>query len=240
MRSFRADEPNPGLERTHHQLRASGAKDETQSPFLSGIHTRGYLPHVKREGAFYFVTFRLADSLPKKTLLQFEREKAERTRRLNEFAKRGQTINDSEEQIARDFRRKIERYLDRGAGTCHLRRPDIADLVANAMRHFHESRYVLQEWVVMPNHVHAIIWPMPNHLLSDILKSWKQFTSRRAKKILSMAAEPFWQPESYDHWIRNDDEKARIARYIRNNPVTARLCVRPEDWKWSSASRAVK
>src|SRR5438552_12515247 len=87
----------------------------------------------------------------------------------------------------------------------------------------------------MPNHAHAIVWPMPNYLLSNILKSWKQFTSRRAKKILNMGEEPFWQPESYDHWIRNDKEKARIARYIRNNPVAAGLCARPEDWKWSSA-----
>jgi REP element-mobilizing transposase RayT len=235
MPTRRPDEPNPGLERTCHQLRASGAKDETANPLRSGIHTRGYLPHVKREGASYFVTFRLADSLPREVLLDFERQQAERLRRLNDFLKRGEALNDSAEEIARDFRRQIERYLDRGAGACQLRRADLADLVAGAMRHFHQSRYLLREWVVMPNHVHAVVWPLPNHLLSDILKSWKQFTSRRAKKILAMGEEPFWQPESYDHWIRNDDEKARIARYIRNNPVTARLCARPEDWRWSSA-----
>ena len=235
MQRLPIDQPNPGLERTRHQLRATGAKDEIQNPLRSGIHTRGYLPHVKREGASYFVTFRLADSLPKAVLLDFEREKAERLRRLQHSKSCGETINDSEEEIARDFARDIERYLDQGAGACHLRRPDIADVVANAMRHFHESRYVLHEWVVMPNHVHVIVWPMPNHLLSDILKSWKQFTSRRAKKILHLGEEPFWQPESYDHWIRNDEERARIARYIRNNPVTAGLCARPEDWKWSSA-----
>ncbi len=234
----RPDAPNPGLERTRHQVRARGVKDELANPLRSGIHTRGYLPHVKREGASYFVTFRLADSLPKEVLLEWEREKAERTRRLNDFARRGQTLNDSEEDIARDLRRKIERYLDRGSGACHLRRPDIADLLANAMRHFHESRYLLHEWVVMPNHAHVVVWPMPDHLLSDILKSWKQFSSRRAKKILGLGEEPFWQPESYDHWIRNDEEKARISRYIRNNPVTAGLCVRPEDWRWSTASRA--
>ncbi|HYV27830.1 MAG TPA: transposase [Candidatus Eisenbacteria bacterium] len=191
---------------------------------------------MKREGTSYFVTFRLADSLPKEVLLKFEREKAERLRRLNDFARRGEAITDSEEDIARDFRRSIERYLDRGAGACHLRRPDIAGLVANAMRHFHESRYLLHEWVVMPNHVHAIVWPTPNHLLGDLLKSWKQFSSRRAKKIVGMGEEPFWQPESYYHWIRSDE--ARISRYIRNNPVTARLCARPEDWRWSSAYRA--
>jgi len=224
MQRLPIDQPNPGLERTRHQLRATGAKDEAQNPLRSGIHTRGYLPHVKREGASYFVTFRLADSLPKAVLLNFEREKAERLRRLRHMKSRRETINDSEEEIARDLARKIERYLDQGAGACYLRRPDIADLVANAMRHFHGSRYVLHEWVVMPN-----------HLLSDILKSWKQFTSRRAKKILHLGEEPFWQPESYDHWIRNDEERARIVRYIRNNPVTAGLCARPEDWKWSSA-----
>jgi len=237
MPTCKPDDSNHGLERTRHQLRASGVKDENASPLRSGIHTRGYLPHVKREGASYFITFRLADSLPKEVLLEFEREKAGRLRRLNDFSKRGETINDSIEEITRDCHRKIERHLDRGAGTCHLRRIDIADLVAGAMRHFHESRYLLQEWVVMPNHVHVTVWPMPNHLLSNIVKTWKQFTSRRAKEILGLGKEPFWHPEPYDHWIRNDEEKSRISRYIRNNPVTAGLCARPEEWRWSSAWR---
>ena len=107
--------------------------------------------------------------------------------------------------------------------------------MANALQHFHGTRYLLNEWVVMPNHVHTIVWPMPNFLLSDIVKSWKQFTSRRAKKALGLGKQPFWQTEPYDHWIRNDEEKARIARYIRNNPVIAGLCEIPEDWRWSSA-----
>jgi len=232
------DEPNRGLERTRHQLRASGVKDAAANPLRTGIHSRGYLPHVKREGVSYFVTFRLADSLPKEVLLRLEREKAERLRRLVDLAQRGETLNDSEAAIARDLNRKIERYLDRGAGACHLGRSDLADLVANTLRHFHQSRYLLHEWVVMPNHVHALVWPMPNHLLGDILKSWKQFTSHRAKEILVWGAEPFWQPESYDHWIRDDEEKVRIARYIRHNPVSARLCARPADWRWSSAGCA--
>ncbi|MEW6302587.1 MAG: transposase [Verrucomicrobiota bacterium] len=140
---------------------------------------------------------------------------------------------DTEEIINRDFQRQIERYLDQGAGACHLQRPDIADLVAGAIRHFDGSRYVLHEWVVMPNHAHAVLWPKPNFMLSDILKSWKQFTSLRAKRILNLRE--FWQRESYDHWIRNDEEMARIRRYVRHNPVKAGLCERPEDWTWSSA-----
>jgi hypothetical protein len=95
MQSDSPEEPNPGLERPRHQLRASGVKDEAAKPLRSGIHTRGYLPHVKRGGASYFVTFRLADSLSKEVLLKFESEKAGRLRRLEEFSKGGETGNDS-------------------------------------------------------------------------------------------------------------------------------------------------
>ena len=75
-------EPNPGLERAQFALRTTGVPAEPPNPLRSGIHTRGYLPHVKREGASYFVTFRLTDSLPKEVLLRFEREHAEAMCRL--------------------------------------------------------------------------------------------------------------------------------------------------------------
>ena len=55
--------------------------------------------------------------------------------------------------------------------------------------------------------------------------------------MVGLADEPLWQTESYDHWIRDDEEKARICRYIRGNPVAAGLCTRPEDWRWGSACR---
>ena len=203
----------------------------------SGIHSRGYLPHVKREGASYFVTFRLADSLPKGVLLGFEREKAESMRHLAAAQARGEQVSSAESEAAKELRRKIERYLDQGVGACHLRRADIADLVGGALRFFDEQRYVLDDWVIMPNHVHAVVWPMPGFLLGEILKSWKQFTSRRAKEILGLGEEPFWQRESFDHWIRSDEEKSRIRAYIRRNPVTAGLCKTPEEWRWGSAWR---
>jgi REP element-mobilizing transposase RayT len=109
--------------------------------------------------------------------------------------------------------------------------------VAHALRHFHQRQYILDDWVVMPNHVHLILWPMLNYTLSQILHSRKRYTSRQANFILRRTGETFWQPESYDHWIRNDEEKFRIRRYIRNNPVKARLCRLPEEWAWSSAYR---
>jgi len=223
-------EPHPGLDRVRFALRTAGVPVEPPSPLRSGVHTRGYLPHVKREGASYFVTFRLADSLPKEILMRFEREHAEALCRLPAKAPPGVV-----EEIHRDLQRQIERFLDQGAGACHLRRPQIADIIAEALRHFNGEQYRLDDWVVMSNHVHIILWPMPNFTLSEILKSRKRHTARQANLILGRRGETFWQRESYDHWIRNDEEKARIRRYIRMNPVKAGLCQAPEDWKWSSA-----
>ena len=129
-------EANPGLERVRYELRTSGVRHEIANPLRSGVHSRGYLPHVKREGAAYFVTFRLADSLPKKVLLEYEAEHAQRLRRWLQAFERGQATGDAEAEINRDFRRKVERYLDQGYGACHLRQPAIAELVCSAIRHF--------------------------------------------------------------------------------------------------------
>lgn len=200
------------------------------NPLRNGVHTRGYLPHVKREGAWYFVTFRLADSLPQEVLLSFKRQHAERLRVLPSDAKQG-----VREEIDRELQRHVERYLDRGAGECYLRRTEIAGLVKEALQHFHERQYILDDWVIMPNHVHLVLWPMPNHTLSEILRSRKRYTSRHANILLGRTGQDFWQPESYDHWIRNDEERLRIRRYIRNNPIKAGLCKSVEEWPWSSA-----
>ncbi len=52
---------------------------------------------------------------------------------------------------------RIEKWLDQGMGNCHLKRPDIASIVANALHHFDNDTYELGSFVVMPNHVHAIL-----------------------------------------------------------------------------------
>jgi putative transposase len=238
---MRPAETSPDFDRVRHELRATGVKSETTNPLRSGIHTRGYLPHVKREGAAYFVTFRLADSLPLEVLLQFLAEKAERIKRLElERARQRQAahpkpVGDSEEFIERDYMRKVERYLDKGVGECVLRRRDLAELVVGALGYFADERYRLDAWVVMPNHVHVVFWPIPNHTVSEIVKTWKQFTATGANRILNRVGTAFWQPEPFDHWIRNDKEHFHCCRYVVYNPVKAGLSKTPEDWPWSSA-----
>jgi REP element-mobilizing transposase RayT len=229
------DVENPGLDRVRHQLRSTGVKDPGVDPLRSGSHSRGYLPHVKPDNAEYFVTFRLGDSLPKEVLMRFEAERTRRCQALLESERARIPPKDDQESINRDFCRQVEHTLDQGAGACYLGRPAIADLVVGALKFFHPQRYLLREWVVMPNHVHVMIWPGPNHSVGDIVKSWKQFSSLRAKRMLGLSQGRFWQPESFDHWIRDDEQRAGIARYIRHNPVKAGLCARPQDWRWGSA-----
>jgi len=62
-----------------------------------------------------------------------------------------------------------------------------------------------------------------------------RFTSTKCNNHLERCG-PFWQKESFDHWVRDVDELERIIRYIEENPVKAGLVASPEDWPHSSAN----
>ena len=111
-------------------------------------------------------------------------------------------------------------------------------MVADALRYRERQLglYRLRAWVLMINHVHILIYPEAR--LSRITKAIKNHTGRLANAILGRTGLPFWQDESYDHWVRGPEELAKIVRYIETNPVAAGLVSRGEDWRWSSAFRA--
>lgn len=206
---------------------------EPPDPLVAGFHFRGKLPHIKREGSIYFVTFRLADSLPAAVIVEL---KHAREATLLGARAQGRPLSwHDERQLFLWYSEKVEAVLDAGRGACWLNQPSVGELVANAVKFFAGERYDLHGWVVMPNHVHAVLWPRPGHRLSDILHSWKSFTSTKANQILRRTGQPFWQQESYDHRVEDDEERARLVAYVENNPLKAGLCQRPEDWRWSSA-----
>jgi REP element-mobilizing transposase RayT len=215
-----------------------GRSDSNSEKLLSGLHSRGVLPHLKREGASYFVTFRLAGTLPKDVLLRF---KADREAIVSQAhaAKRPLTWQEQEE-LFRWYSSRVDKYLDAGHGDCWLAKPNVADFVANAIQFHAGQRFDLHAWAVMPNHVHAVLRPRAEWTLSKILKGWKGFTAREVNKLLKRTGIPLWQVESYDHLIRDDEDLYRCCRYTSMNPANAHLCKQPEDWKWSSAHRAAK
>jgi len=89
----------------------------------------------------------------------------------------------------------------------------------------------------MSNHVHVLLTPHVE--MRNVTKAIKGYSAQKANEILGRTGAAFWQDESYDHWIRNDEEMKRVMRYIEWNPVRAGLVETVEDWPWSSASRVL-
>src|SRR5258708_21362566 len=107
----------------------------------SSTRSRGYLPHLETQEAIYFVTFRLADSLPRELVLQLRKE-----RDTIENASLAGNTRPGDLSRLRELRallKKVERCLDRGIGCCHLRDSPFPRLVAQSIPPFHDPRYPL-------------------------------------------------------------------------------------------------
>ena len=173
----------------------------------------GKLPHWRQEGVTYFVTFRLADSLPQVKLHEWLRE---RDMWLVTHPKPWDDHTTS--AYHRQFTARIEKWLDAGYGSCVLARHEIRSVVTNALRHFNGVRYSLDAWVAMPNHVHVVVTPLRDNGLSAILHTWKSFSSHTIGKLLPDWNGHFWQKESFDHIVHGPDHLERFRIYIADNP----------------------
>jgi REP element-mobilizing transposase RayT len=177
------------------------------------IKTGGNLPHWQQGTVWYFITYRLADALPKQVV-------AEMAERREHWKKTHDLANLSSEELAEYYKLFSEHYenlLNAGSGSCILRDAQNAKIVADAFRFFEHERYELDEFVIMPNHVHILVKPLPGYRLDDILHSWKSFTANKINKRLGRTGQ-LWQHESYDHIVRNERAMEAIRNYIRENP----------------------
>lgn len=193
---------------------ADDFESRASSPQPKGWHSRGYLPHFDTPGLIQGITFRLADSLPAYVVTAMEEDP--------------ETKSDPARQT------RIEEYLNAGYGACYLRDPRIARLVEDALFYFDGERYCLIAWVIMPNHVHALIETFEGYTLSVLVHSWKSYTANQANRILGRTGH-FWFPEYFDRYIRDEAHFANAVEYVHNNPVKAGLVEHPEDWPFSSA-----
>jgi putative transposase len=166
-------------------------------PWLRMLYYRRKLPHWVPDSAIIFITWRLAGSAPptRPEILTAEIPFAEQ-----------------------------DRILDRTReGPFWLRDSRIAKIVLDALLYGESPRdlYTLYAWVIMPNHVHVVFEPKAP--LPDIMQWLKGRTSRVANRILGRTGKPFWQDESYDHWIRSTQELDEVIAYVETNPVNAGL-----------------
>ncbi len=114
------------------------------------------------------------------------------------------------------FPARLQHWLDQGYGECVLEEQDCKKIVEGALRHFDGQRYDLDEFVIMPNHVHVLVTPKAGHELSKILHSWKSFTATEINKRIGKSG-AFWQKESFDHIVRSPAQVERIRQYIKEH-----------------------
>ena len=198
---------------------------------------RRYMPHIQPPGATFFVTFRLVNSLPKSVLEELKAAVEMGDKATEEIGDETNRENIEYQKYLRQFGR-FDAALDNNRSGPHwLRDEAVANMVVESLNYRNGRQYELITFCIMSNHVHIVFKPLPKddgeyYALSTIMHSLKGNTARNANRLLNRNGR-FWQPESYDHFVRDEAELGRIIRYVLNNPVKAGLVEEWGDWPWS-------
>jgi REP element-mobilizing transposase RayT len=209
------------------------------APTFRGLNPHGEvriyrrdLPHWRQAGATYFVTFRQADSIPKSVLLTWQDEDRQWLAAHGIHGPLSDpncqaTFEALPEKERRAFEKRQGHRLHIGLDACHgsclLRNGAVRDIVGAALQHYDGDRWWCGDWVLMPNHGHAILQPIGEHALEATLKSVKGYAAGRLTRESLKPAGHFWQSESYDHIVRDRKEMRAIRTYIAGNPEKAGL-----------------
>ena len=175
------------------------------------------VPHWQQAGATYFVTFRLADSVPSVLVEELEERKREW------LDKNPKPWSDEKEiEYHRKFSGLVESWLDEGRGSCLLRSPENAIELKRVFLKCDGERYHLVSFVVMPNHVHVLFVLNREFELAGEVKAWKGISARRINRNEKRGG-PLWQKSYFDRLVRDLDHFQNCIRYIRRNPGKAGL-----------------
>jgi len=105
----------------------------------------------------------------------------------------------------------------------------------DALRFLDGRRYDLYDYIVMPDHVHAILRPIAEdgraERITRIARHLKHWLGVRINQILGRSG-PVWQIETYDHALRGEKDYEEKASYIYTNAQVAGLVDDPLDWPW--------
>jgi REP element-mobilizing transposase RayT len=182
--------------------------------------------------ATYFVTFRLADSIPQEQLQALKRWRA-----LWEIENPPPRCEALWQKFASEITKRTERYLDKGYGECVFADQNLADQMSRSLLHFQNQRHFTSSFTVMPNHVHLTIQPLEGFELEDILESIKGYVARDVNRRLNRTGKLFEQ-ESYDRIVRDERHLFHCLQYIGNNADDAGIprerTVRWIDPEWES------
>jgi len=197
------------------------------------------LPHIQPIDAVFFITYRLAFSLPTvfyKNLKNRRQEFEYKLRLKSKLSKKDKS------QLCENYNKKIFDIVDQfiahyDKSPQWLKNPQIANVVVENLFKWNDIRYKLLCYCIMPNHIHILIKPLLKEerkpfSLARIMQAHKGYTASQANKILQRKGQ-FWQHESYDHYIRDCEELLRVVKYIMSNPVKAGFVEDYEMWKYN-------
>jgi REP element-mobilizing transposase RayT len=206
---------------------------------------RRNLPHWHPEGQIFFVTFRLAHSLPilviRELQIEFKREKQAIRAALDGAQQRDELYKLEKKHFGR-FDAWLDRCMEESPHW--LTEEPVAQIIVNEIHKLDGKRCDLIAYCIMPTHIHLLVntnqyYVQPNHEgktapypLADTLKLLKGRTAHYCNQALNRSG-AFWHHESYDHVVRDQKEYERIVHYIANNPVKAGLVKEWEDWKFT-------
>jgi putative transposase len=191
---------------------------------------RRRLPHWRQEGATYFVTIHTNDSLPKTALedLQWLRVS---------WMKEHPEPHATEElkQLSQILAARTDQWLDQAYGSTLFRDLKCRTILYNALLHFHGTSITLGAFVVMPNHVHAVVRPIGDTTLENWVGSIKQYTTGQLNKHLSQQGS-LWFRENFDRIIRDVGHLQNCVQYIGRNPQKAGLPSTSSHQRWINPS----
>jgi len=187
------------------------------SDLAETVTTRNHLPHWQQEEATYFVTWRLKDSVPQVLMEEWKRDREE-WMRLHPKP----WTEEQETEYHSLFSTRMDAMLDEGYGECVLRREGCREMLAASLGMFDGERFLMHSWVAMPNHVHALFSMAKGRKLEKVVGGWKGYSAKDMNVLLEREG-ALWQKDYFDRMVRDWDHMFRVARYIRRNPVKAKL-----------------
>ena len=204
-------------------------------PRLFGVeaHKGNSLPHWELKCAVYHVCFRLADSIPRHVLQEWQDERQELMRRA--YGSDSVMTNDETRRLRYLCSEKIESYLDSGCGACLLRDERVSGAVVEALRHSDGCQYCLLAYGLMPNHVHVMVQLKAAIKLSTVVHAWKSVSGHRINRLLRRHGD-LWQSDYYSHIIRSAEEFRHQLDYVYGNDSVASWRYDKDDGAGASAT----
>jgi putative transposase len=193
------------------------------------------LPHFQPAEATFFVTFRLAGSIPMDVIRRL-RENYELVEK-GILEQKDLTEKERRELVYAEQKRLLaatDDFLDANPNEPYwLREKEVAEIVANEMKMHDEQWYTLWSYCIMPNHVHLLLTLFEKApILTKIMQNVKSYSAQKSNRILGLSGQ-FWERESYDHVVRKDGEFERIVHYILQNPVKAKFVKEWAAWPFT-------